>query len=138
MKDYRKKNSAIYLFMLVSTIVLGLVISLISFITGRFPFPAIPGFMLVLFVTLSLYHSLLYVSLTNESIIIRNATRCRKDISYQILDVDAVRFEHSFVNGYSIGIKRGYITDIYKLSLVGKREVSLLKGALSAYGVKIN
>ena len=138
MKDFRKKNNVVYLLMLVCSVVLGIALLFISFVVGHFPFQAIPGFMLVLVVTLSMYRSQLYVSLTSDSIIIKNATQCNKDVSYHIPDIDTVWIKYSSINGYSIGIKRGYTTDVYRLSLVGKQEITLLKSELSARGIKIS
>lgn len=138
MKDFRKKNSVVYFSMLVCSVVLGIALLLTSLLVGKIPISAIPGFILVLAVTLSMYRSQLYVSLTSDSIIIKNATQFNKDVSYHIPDIDIVRIEHSFINGYSIGIKRGYTTDVYKLSLVGKQQIALLKSELSARGIKIS
>lgn len=72
MKNYRKKRCLFYDFMKASSILLGLALVITPFIIGKLPILSIPGFVCVLYVTLSFRRSLQYVTLTDVSLIIRH------------------------------------------------------------------
>jgi hypothetical protein len=135
MKDYRKKSCGCYLFLLISSVLLAILMCLVFFKTGNISFPAVSGFIGVVSVTLSLHRSLLYISLTTDFIIIKGTKK--KNINYSISEINSIQLEHTLMNGCRIGIKRGYIIDVYDLLLVGKHEIKTLKEDLKKYGVNV-
>ena len=137
MKNYRKKRCLFYDFMKASSILLGLALVITPFIIGKLPILSIPGFVCVLYVTLSFRRSLQYVTLTDVSLIIRHQKNPKNETVIYLSEIDSVNLEYSFIDGCKLGIKRGYITKDYTLLLVGKKELDELKKDLEDYGIQV-
>ncbi|WP_346711851.1 hypothetical protein [Phocaeicola plebeius] len=137
MKSYRKKRCLFYDFMKTSSILLGLAMVITSFIIGKLPIIAIPGFVCVLYVTLLFRRSLQYVILTDVSLIIRHQKNPKYETVVYFSEIDSVNLEYSSIDGCKLGIKRGYITKDYTLLLVGKKELDELKKDLEDYGIHV-
>lgn len=88
---------------------------------------ALPGLGLAIATTVYIYNSLCYVSLTDNSLIIRHKSNDKQKTVYSFSEIDAVIFEYSFLEGWKIGIRQGYIRKDYSILLVGKKELSKLK-----------
>ena len=135
MKSYRKKRYLFYDFMFACSILLGVVIIATPFITYNIPVMALPGLGLTIATTAYLYNSLCYVSLTDNSLIIRHKSNDKNKYVYNFSEIDVVIIEYSFLEGWKIGIKQGYIRKDYAVLLVGKKEAKALKNDLEKYGI---
>ena len=135
MKSYRKKRYLFYDFMFACSILLGVVIIATPFITYNIPVMALPGLGLTIATTAYLYNSLCYVSLTDNSLIIRHKSNDKNKYVYSFSEIDVVIIEYSFLEGWKIGIKQGYIRKDYTVLLVGKKEAKALKNDLEKYGI---
>ena len=135
MKSYRKKRYLFYDFMFACSILLGVVIIATPFITYNIPVMALPGLGLTIATTAYLYNSLCYVSLTDDSLIIRHKSNVKNKYVYSFSEIDVVIIEYSFLEGWKIGIKQGYIRKDYAVLLVGKKEAKALKNDLEKYGI---
>ena len=135
MKSYRKKRYLVYDFMFACSILLGVVIIATPFITYNIPVMALPGLGLTIATTAYLYNSLCYVSLTDNSLIIRHKSNDKNKYVYSFSEIDVVIIEYSFLEGWKIGIKQGYIRKDYAVLLVGKKEAKALKNDLEKYGI---
>ena len=135
MKSYRKKKYLFYDFMFACSILLGVVIIATPFITYNIPVMALPGLGLTIATTAYLYNSLCYVSLTDNSLIIRHKSNDKNKYVYNFSEIDVVIIEYSFLEGWKIGIKQGYIRKDYAVLLVGKKEAKALKNDLEKYGI---
>ena len=135
MKSYRKKRYLFYDFMFACSILLGMTIIATPFITYNIPVMALPGLGLTIATTAYLYNSLCYVSLTDNSLIIRHKSNDKKKYVYSFSEIDVVIIEYSFLEGWKIGIKQGYIRKDYAVLLVGKKEAKALKNDLEKYGI---
>ena len=135
MKSYRKKRYLFYDFMFACSILLGVVIIATPFITYNIPVMALPGLGLTIATTAYLYNSLCYVSLTDNSLIKRHKSNDKNKYVYSFSEIDVVIIEYSFLEGWKIGIKQGYIRKDYAVLLVGKKEAKALKNDLEKYGI---
>lgn len=135
MKSYRKKRYLFYDFMFACSILLGVVIIATPFITYNIPVMALPGLGLTIATTAYLYNSLCYVSLTDNSLIIRHKSNDKNKYVYNFSEIDVVIIEYSFLEGWKIGIKQGYIRKDYAVLLVGKKEAKALKNDLEKYEI---
>lgn len=135
MKSYRKKRYLFYDFMFACSILLGMTIIATPFITYNIPVMALPGLGLTIATTAYLYNSLCYVSLTDDSLIIRHKSNVKNKYVYSFSEIDVVIIEYSFLEGWKIGIKQGYIRKDYTVLLVGKKEAKALKNDLEKYGI---
>ena len=135
MKSYRKKRYLFYDFMFACSILLGMTIIATPFITYNIPVMALPGLGLTIATTAYLYNSLCYVSLTDNSLIIRHKSNDKNKYVYSFSEIDVVIIEYSFLEGWKIGIKQGYIRKDYAVLLVGKKEAKALKNDLEKYGI---
>lgn len=135
MKSYRKKRYLFYDFMFACSILLVVVIIATPFITYNIPVMALPGLGLTIATTAYLYNSLCYVSLTDNSLIIRHKSNDKNKYVYSFSEIDVVIIEYSFLEGWKIGIKQGYIRKDYAVLLVGKKEAKALKNDLEKYGI---
>ena len=135
MKSYRKKRYLFYDFMFACSILLGMTIIATPFITYNIPVMALPGLGLTIATTAYLYNSLCYVSLTDDSLIIRHKSNDKNKYVYSFSEIDVVIIEYSFLEGWKIGIKQGYIRKDYTVLLVGKKEAKALKNDLEKYGI---
>ena len=124
MKSYRKKRNLFYDFMFSCCMLLCLAIPVTTFITYNIPVMALPGLGLAIATTVYIYNSLCYVSLTDNSLIIRHKSNDKQKTVYSFSEIDAVIFEYSFLEGWKIGIRQGYIRKDYSILLVGKHSVN--------------
>ena len=137
MKSYRKKRNLFYDFMFSCCMLLCLAIPVTTFITYNIPVMALPGLGLAIATTVYIYNSLCYVSLTDNSLIIRHKSNDKQKTVYSFSEIDDVIFEYSFLEGWKIGIRQGYIRKDYSILLVGKKELSKLKKDLESYGIHV-
>ena len=121
--------------MFACSILLGMTIIATPFITYNIPVMALPGLGLTIATTAYLYNSLCYVSLTDDSLIIRHKSNVKNKYVYSFSEIDVVIIEYSFLEGWKIGIKQGYIRKDYTVLLVGKKEAKALKNDLEKYGI---
>ena len=117
MKSYRKKRNLFYDFMFSCCMLLCLAIPVTTFITYNIPVMALPGLGLAIATTVYIYNSLCYVSLTDNSLIIRHKSNDKQKTVYSFSEIDAVIFEYSFLEGWKIGIRQGYIRKDYSILL---------------------
>ena len=137
MKSYRKKRNLFYDFMLSCCILLCLAIPITTFITYNIPVMALPGLCLAIATTAYIQNSLCYVSLTDNSLIIRHKSNGKQKTVYSFSEIDVVIFEYSFLEGWKIGIRQGHIRKDYSILLVGKKELDELKKDLEDYGIHV-
>ena len=137
MKSYRKKRNLFYDFMLSCCILLCLAIPITTFMTYNIPVMALPGLCLAIATTAYIYNSLCYVSLTDNSLIIRHKSNGKQKTVYSFSEIDVVIFEYSFLERWKIGIRQGHIRKDYSILLVGKKELDELKKDLEDYGIHV-
>lgn len=89
MKSYRKKRNLFYDFMFSCCMLLCLAIPVTTFITYNIPVMALPGLGLAIATTVYIYNSLCYVSLTDNSLIIRHKSNDKQKTVYSFSEIDA-------------------------------------------------